>query len=230
MSKGKIYTQGLIGTKVGMTQIFTEEGKCVPVTVIKLGPCTVLEVKRKDTHGYEAVKLGFEPKKTQRVDNAMKGVFAKIGKGCFQHVGEVRCDIESFGWTNPGQEISVTDVFNNGELVDVSGTSIGRGFSGVVRRFKSKGQPATRGTHEYRRHIGAIGCRKFPGRVFKNQKMPGRMGNENVTTQNLTVVGLRAEENVLLVKGGIPGSKGSLVVVRKTTKKFGVVKSPVKAA
>jgi large subunit ribosomal protein L3 len=120
-------------------------------------------------------------------------------------------------------------VFNSGELVDVSGSSIGRGFSGVVRRFKSKGQPATRGTHEYRRHIGAIGCRKFPGRVFKNKKMPGRMGNENVTTQNLTVVGLRAEENVILIKGGVPGGKGSLVVVRKATKGYGVKKAPAKA-
>jgi large subunit ribosomal protein L3 len=230
MSNGKVYTQGLIGTKLGMTQIFTDEGKCIPVTVIKMGPCVVLEVKRKDTHGYEAVKLGFEPKKTQRVDNALKGAFAKIGKGCFKHVGEVRCKVDSFGETELGREILVGDVFNDGELVDVSGTSIGRGFSGVVRRFKVKGQPATRGTHEYRRHIGAIGCRKFPGRVFKNQKMPGRMGNENVTTQNLTVVGLRAEDNVLLIKGGVPGSKGSLVVVRKTTKSYGIQKKAVKAA
>ncbi len=214
-----------------MTQIFTDEGKCVPVTVIKMGPCTVLEVKRKETHGYEAVKLGFEPRKAQRVNSAEKGVFSKAEKGCFEHVGEVRCQVEEFGEAaSLGQEIRVADVFSDGEIVDVSGTSIGRGFSGVVRRFKSKGQPATRGTHEYRRHIGAIGCRKFPGRVFKNQKMPGRMGNENVTTQNLTIVGLRSDDNVLLVKGGIPGGKGSLVVVRKTTKSHGIVKKAAKAA
>lgn len=230
MSNGKIYTEGLIGTKLGMTQVFTEEGKCVPVTVIKMGPCVILEVKRKETHGYSAVKIGFDEKKQQRVNNAQKGVFAKAEKGCFEHVCEVRCDIDTLGWTNLGQELRVGDVFNSGELVDVSGSSIGRGFSGVVRRFKSKGQPATRGTHEYRRHIGAIGCRKFPGRVFKNKKMPGRMGGENVTTQNLTVVGLRAEENVILIKGGVPGSKGSVVVIRKATKGFGVKKSVAKKA
>jgi len=230
MSNGRIYTQGLIGTKLGMTQVFTDDGKCVPVTAIQMGPCVILEVKRKDTHGYEAVKVGFEEKKAQRVNNAEKGVFAKAEKGCFKHVVEIRCDVESLGWTNLGQELRVGDVFNNGELVDVSGTSIGRGFSGVVRRFKAKGQPATRGTHEYRRHIGAIGCRKFPGRVFKNKKMPGRMGGENVTTQNLTVIGLRAEENVLLVKGGVPGGKGTLVMIRKTSKGYGVTKSAQKAA
>ena len=112
----------------------------------------------------------------------------------------------------------MSDVFKDGETVDVSGVSIGRGFQGVVRRHGMKGQPMTRGTHEVRRHVGSIGCRKFPGRVFKGQRMPGRMGGESVTVQNLQVVGVRAEENILLVKGGIPGARGSLVVIRKAMK------------
>jgi large subunit ribosomal protein L3 len=112
----------------------------------------------------------------------------------------------------------VSDVFKDGEIVDVSGVSIGRGFQGVVRRHGMKGQPMTRGTHEVQRHVGAIGCRKFPGRVFKGQRMPGRMGGENVTVQNIQVVGVKPEENILLVKGGIPGARGSLVVIRKSVK------------
>jgi large subunit ribosomal protein L3 len=146
------------------------------------------------------------------------GQFKKAGQGAFYHVKEVRCDVQSLGWNEVGKEVTVSDVFKDGETVDVSGVSIGRGFQGVVRRHGMKGQPMTRGTHEVRRHVGSIGCRKFPGRVFKGQRMPGRMGGENVTVQNLEVVGVRAEENILLIKGGIPGARGSLVVIRKAAK------------
>lgn len=220
MSQEKLHPEGLLGKKLGMTQVFAKDGECVPVTVIELGPCYVLDVKNKDKHGYAAVQLGFEPKKQQRVNKPEIGHFAKAGKGAFYHVKEVRCDAEALGWTTLGQELKVGDVFADGELVDVSGVSIGRGFAGVVKRYKIGGQPATRGTHEYRRHIGSIGCRKFPGRVHKGKRMPGHLGNANVTAQNLEVVGIRPEQNIILVKGGVPGAKGTLVVIRKAIKSY----------
>jgi large subunit ribosomal protein L3 len=165
------------------------------------------------------VQFGFEPKKNQRCNKAELGQFKKAGQGAFYHVKEVRCDAESLGWNEVGKEVTVSDVFKDGETVDISGVSIGRGFQGVVRRHGMKGQPMTRGTHEVRRHVGAVGCRKFPGRIFKGQRMPGRMGGTNVTVQNLQVVGVKPEENLLLVRGGIPGARGSLVVIRKAIKK-----------
>lgn len=218
MSSSKTYTEGLLGKKLGMTQVFTPEGASVPVTIIQAGPCYVLDVRGQDVHGYSAVQFGFEPKKSQRCTKAELGSFKKGGQGAFYHIKEVRCDVQGLGWGEVGKEIKVGDVFKDGEVVDVSGVSIGRGFQGVVRRHGMKGQPMTRGTHEVRRHVGAVGCRKFPGRIFKNQRMPGRMGGDNVTVQNLQVVGVRPEENILLVRGGIPGARGSLVVIRKAMK------------
>lgn len=219
MSTKRIHPEGLLGKKLGMTQIFTQDGQTVPVTVIQVGPCFVLDVKTASRDGYSAVQLGFEPKKAQRVNKPLTGHMAKAGKGAFYHIKEVRCDTEGLGWTNLGQELRVADVFQEGNIVDIAGVTIGKGFQGVFRRFNNAGgQPATRGTHEYKRHLGSIGNRKFPGRVFKNKKMPGRMGNLNVTAQNLKVVGVNAEENILLVKGGIPGARGGLVVIRKAKK------------
>lgn len=226
MSSEKVYPEGFLGKKIGMTHLFTEAGECVPVTAIQAGPCYVLEVKSADKHGYSGVQLGFDPKKAQRVDKASTGHFGKAGKGAFYHVRDLRCDAQGLGWASLGHEIKVGDLFKDGDMVDVSGVSIGRGFSGVVRRYKVGGQPATRGTHETRRNIGAVGCRKFPARIFKNKRMPGHMGSENVTVQNLKVVGVRPEDNILLVRGGIPGSKGGLVVIRKAIKSY----QPKKAA
>ena len=220
MSTEKLHPEGLLGKKVGMTQIFTQDGQFLPVTAIQVGPCYVLDVKNIEKHGYTGVQLGFEPKKNQRATKAELGHFAKAGKGAFEHVQEMRCDPDKLGWTTLGHEIKASDIFATGELVDISGVTIGRGFSGVVRRFKVKGQPSTRGTHEYRRHIGAVGCRKYPGRIFKNKRMPGHMGAENKTIQNLKVVGVRAEENIILVHGGIPGAVGGLVVIKKAIKGY----------
>ena len=220
MGTQRLYPEGLLGKKLGMTQLFLEDGNCIPVTAIQVGPCYVLDVINKGQRGYSAVKLGFGPKKNQRVNKPDMGNFAKAGKGAFYHAKEIRCDIETLGWNKTGQELTVADVFENGQKVDVTGAVIGRGFTGVVKRYRVAGQPATRGTHEYRRHIGSIGCRKSPGRVFKNRKMPGQYGNHNVTVQNLKVVAVRPNDNILLVKGCVPGAKNSFVTVSKAIKGY----------
>jgi large subunit ribosomal protein L3 len=156
----------------------------------------------------------------QRVDKALAGHFSKVGQGAFYHVQEMRCDADALGWNTPGKELKVSDVFNDGDVVDVSGVSVGRGMAGPVKRHHMKGHPATRGTHEMQRCTGSVGMRKTPGRIFPNKRMPGHMGNANVTVQNLTVVGVKPENNLILVKGGIPGHKGGLVVVRKAIKGY----------
>lgn len=220
MSSKRLYPEGLLGKKLGMTHVLDAEGRCIPVTVVQVGPCYVLDVRTSEKNGYSAVQLGFEPKKAQRVSKPEMGAFSKAGKGAFYHVNEIRCAAEQLGWNNPGKELRVGDVFKDGELVDVTGTSIGRGFAGVVKRYGMKGQPSTRGTHEDRRNIGSIGCRKTPGRVFKNKRMSGHMGDERVTVQNLKVIAVRADDNVLLVKGAVPGAKGALVTIKKAMKSF----------
>ncbi|MCB0321789.1 MAG: 50S ribosomal protein L3 [Bdellovibrionales bacterium] len=227
MATERVYPTGLLGKKLGMSQVFTEEGASVPVTVIQAGPCTVLQVKREGEgsakggqgEGYFAVQLGFDPKKPQRTTKAELGHFSKAGKGAFYHVREIRCNAQEQLLGDVGAEINVGDVFQEGQLVDVSGVTKGKGFQGVVRRFGVRGQPATRGTHEKFRNIGSIGCRKFPGRVWKNQKMPGHMGDLNVTVQNLKVVKVIPEKNIILVKGAVPSARNGLVVLRKARKK-----------
>lgn len=218
MKTQKTYPQGLLGKKVGMTQVYDKAGNLVPVTVLEMGPCTVLAVKDSSKHGYSAVQLGFGTKKATLCTKAENGHFGKAGKGAFQHAKEVRCDVEKLGWNTVGKEIKVSDVFTNVEMVDVCGISKGRGFAGVVKKYKMKGQPATRGTHEYRRHVGAVGCRKWPHHIFKNKRMPGHMGTDNVTVHNLAVVEVRADDNLLLVRGGVPGPNGGLVVVKLAVK------------
>lgn len=218
---GRIYPEGLIGKKVGMTHLFTSDGGVVPVTIIQIGPCYITDLRSKEAHGYTAVQLGFEPRKMQRVSKALNGHFGRAGKGAFTHVQEIRCDAQSLGWTTLGQELKVGDVFQTGQLVDVMGTSIGRGFTGVVRRYRIGGQPSTRGTHEYRRHVGAIGCRKFPGHVHKGKRMGGHMGAERVTVKNLEVVAVKADENLIMVRGGVPGFKGGVLTVYRSKKNHG---------
>ena len=219
MSGQCVYPEGLLAEKVGMTQIFTDEGQCVPVTVLRTGPCYVVDVRDNAKNGYGAVQLGFTPMKPQRLTKAVRGHLEKAGRGAFRHIREMRCDVERLGWTEKGKEILAADVFNSGDLVDVTGVSKGRGFQGVVRRWGAKGQPSTRGTHETRRNIGSIGCRKYPGRVFKNKHLPGQMGDERVTTLNLKVVQVIPEEHVVLVRGSVPGAKGGLVIIRKAVQK-----------
>ncbi len=207
---------GLIGKKIGMTQVFGADGIVVPVTVIRTGPCVVVQKKETGRDGYNAVQIGFGNKKNQRVNKPEQGHMVKAGKGAFQVLREFR--LQDVGQYEVGQEIKVSDIFKAGDRIDVSGTSKGRGFAGVIKRWNFSGFPASHGTHEYFRHGGAIGNRSYPGRVFKGKKMAGHLGNEKVSVQNLEVVGIRPEENMLLVKGAIPGAKRGILIIRRAVK------------
>lgn len=203
--------KGILGTKVGMTQIWKND-KAVPVTVILAGPCSVVQRKTNDRDGYSAVQLGFSPKKASRVNRPLKGHFAKAGVAPVRYLRELR------DYSPEGDTVTVA-IFAVGEKVDVTGTSKGHGTSGVMKRWNFAGGNATHGAHKVHRHPGSIGNRKTPGRVFKGKKMAGRWGNERITTQNLEVVEIVPEENLILVKGAIPGANGGLVVVRETSRK-----------
>ncbi len=200
-----------------MTQVFSADGNLIPVTAIEAGPCVVLQKKEKAKDGYEALQLGFGPKKSQRVNKPEQGHMSKAGKGPFAVLKEFRSEeIASF---EVGQEIKLSNIFNVGDHVDVTGTSKGRGFAGVIKRWGFAGFPASHGTHEYFRHGGAIGNRSYPGRVFKGKKMAGQLGNEQVSVQNLVVVQIREESNLLLVKGAVPGGKRGVLLIRRTVRK-----------
>jgi large subunit ribosomal protein L3 len=208
---------GLIGKKVGMTQIYTDDRTLVPVTVIQAGPCTVVQAKTSATDGYAAVQLGFGQKKPQRATKAYQGHCVKAEKGVFEVLREFRVEEEGED-LNLGQQISVDGLFKAGDRVDVTGTSKGRGFAGVLKRHSFAGFPASHGTHEYFRHGGSIGNRSYPGRVFKGKRMAGHFGNERVTTQNLEVVAVRPEENLILLRGAVPGARGGVILVHPTAK------------
>lgn len=211
---------GLIGKKVGMTQLFDDKGQLIPVTVIQAGPCTVVQAKTKGSDGYVAVQLGFGERKPQRTTKAYRTHCVKAGKGVFQVLRELDPGDSETPY-GPGQEITVDAVFAVGDRVDVTGTTKGRGFSGVVKRHRFGGFPGSHGTHEYFRHGGSIGNRSYPGRVFKGKRMAGQYGNERVTTQNLEVIAVRPEEHLLLVRGAVPGSRNGIVVVRPAVKGAG---------
>ena len=208
-------TTGILGKKLGMTQVFDAEGRAIPVTVIEAGPCTVVQRKNVGTDGYDAVQIGFVPKKAHRAIKPMIGHFRKAGKGAFGALKEVRVSAESP--LDAGQEIHV-DIFKEGDLVDVTGQTKGRGFTGVVKRWNYKGGRATHGSM-FHRAPGSIGASAWPSRVIKNIKMAGHYGNEKVTTLNLKVVGVQLEKNLLLVRGAVPGARNSLVFVRHAIKK-----------
>ena len=207
---------GLIGKKVGMTQFYNAEGNVIPVTVIQTGPCVVVQKKENAKDGYSAIQVGFGSKKNQRVNKPQQGHMAKAGKGAFEVLKEFRLDdVSQF---QVGQEIKATDLFKTGDHIDVSGTSKGHGFAGVIKRWSFGGFPGSHGTHEYFRHGGSIGNRSFPGRVRKGKKMAGHWGNEQISVQNLEVVDIRPEANLMLVKGAVPGAKHGIVVVRRAVK------------
>jgi len=208
---------GLIGRKVGMTQFYNAEGNVIPVTVIETGPCVVVQKKETAKDGYNALQVGFGSKKAQRLNKPMQGHMAKAGKGAFEVVREFRlADVSQY---EIGQEIKVADMFKTGDRIAISGTSKGHGFSGVIKRWSFAGFPGSHGTHEYFRHGGSIGNRSYPGRVRKGKKMAGHWGNEQVSVQNLEVVDIRPEENLMLVKGAVPGAKRGVVIVRSAAKR-----------
>ncbi len=208
---------GLIGKKLGMTQIYTAAGELVPVTVIQAGPCTVLQAKTVASDGYAAVQVGFGVKKPQRATKAVREHCVKAGKGVFQVLREFRLE-DGAPALAPGDEIGVETLFKSGDTVDVVGITKGRGYTGVVKRHGFGGFPASHGTHEYFRHGGSIGNRSFPGRVFKNKRMAGQYGSDRVTTQNLQVVAVRPDEHLVLVRGAVPGARGGIVIVQPAVK------------
>ena len=206
---------GLIGRKLGMTQVYDAEGILVPVTVIQAGPCTVVGMRRPERDGYAAAQIGFGPLKAERLPKARRGQFAKAGTGTFRVLREFALADGDDGAPAVGAEINVSDVFEPGQLVHVSGVSKGRGTAGVIKRHRFSGFPASHGTHEYFRHGGSIGNRSYPGRVFKGKRMAGRLGHERVTTRNLVVVALRPEEHLVLVRGAVPGARNGTVVLTR---------------
>jgi large subunit ribosomal protein L3 len=212
-------TLGIIGKKLGMTQIFLEDGSVVPVTVIKAGPCSVVQKKTKERDGYEALQIGFFPKKGQRVSRPLSGHFKKAGVGPCYILKEFR--LESVGGYEVGQEVNVS-LFKPGDVVDVTGLSRGKGFTGVIKRHGFHGAPGSHGTHEYFRHGGSVGANSFPAHVFKNMKMPGQHGNQKVTLQNIKVVDIKEDQNLILLKGGLPGSPNGWILIRSATKKSGL--------
>ena len=208
--------QGLLGRKLGMTQVFSGEGNVVPVTVIEAGPCWVVQKKTKETDGYEAVQLGFSSQKPKRVKKPLQGHFEKTKVMPVKVLQEVKAtDLKEI---EVGQAVG-PEIFAPGEFVDVTGTSKGRGFAGVMKRHGFHGSPASHGTHESFRGPGSIGACASPSRVFKGKKLPGRMGAERVTVLNLRVVRVIPEKNLLLIRGAVPGANGHFLMVRKSVKK-----------
>ncbi len=216
----KTALKALYGRKVGMTRIFGEGGEAIPVTVLELPPNVVFQVKTQENDSYRAVQVGFGSQKPQRVNKALTNHFAKAQKGFPKVVGEIRQDDFFTDVTyEVGQEISLEGSFEAGSKVDVVGVSIGKGFAGVMKRHGMKGsQTATRGTHEYQRHGGSIGNRKTPGRVSKGKRMGGHMGVVRVLQEGLEVVAVRPAENLLLVRGSVPGPKNGTIFVRTSIK------------
>jgi large subunit ribosomal protein L3 len=210
---------GLIGKKIGMTSLFNEAGKNIPCTVLEIEPCAVTQVKTQETDGYNAVQIGTGERKEKRTSAALKGHFKKAKTEPKQKMVEFRT---THGYTQFGEDvalgsqISVADLFEAGEFVDVVGTSKGKGFQGVVKRhnFGGVGQ-ATHGQHNRQRHPGAIGACSYPARVFKGLRMAGQTGNKRVKVQNLKVLAVDAEKNLLVLSGAVPGAKGSYIIVEK---------------
>ena len=204
----------ILGKKIGMTQIFTEEGVSIPVTAIEAGPNTVIQIKTVETDGYDAVQIGYVDLKEQRANNPTKGHFAKWDAPLKKHVSEIR--LEEGETYEPGQEITVAD-FEEGKKLDVTGTSKGKGTQGNIKRHGHHRGPMSHGS-KHKRLPGALAAGTYPSRVFKGNKGPGRMGRETVTVQNIELVKIIPERNIMLVKGAVPGKRGGIVRVRYAIK------------
>lgn len=209
---------GVYGRKLGCTQIFLDDGTVQRVTVVQAGPVVVLAKKTQEKDGYTALVLGFEERKEKHTNKPALGTFKKLGTTPKRFVKELRCTPEFAAKFEAGGTMKLDEIFTPGQAVDARGTSRGRGFTGVVRRWAFAGFVQTHGTHEYRRHGGSIGTNMTPGRTLPNLKMPGHYGDETISVLNLKVARVDAEKNLLLIEGGIPGSKNGLVLVRHAVK------------
>lgn len=206
--------KGIIGRKIAMTQVFTEDGKVIPVTMVEAGPCLVTQIKTVEKEGYDALQLGFGAVKEKRLNRPQRGHFQSKDLEPRRHLAEVR--VEDPSGYRLGQEIKV-DIFSKGDRVDITGRSRGKGYAGVIKRHNFGGGPGSHGAH-FHRAPGAIGACATPSRVFKGSRMPGRMGGERVTAQNLEVVDVKPERNLLLVKGSVPGPDGGILIIRESVK------------
>lgn len=214
--------KGILGRKLGMTQVFAKDGKLIPVTVVEVEPNVVTQIKTMETDGYEAIQLGFDTKREKLSNKAEKGHLAKANTAPKRFLKEIRgVDVSKY---QLGQELTV-EVFEEGEMVDVSGISKGKGFQGVIKRYHQSRGPMGHGS-QYHRGVGSLGTMR-PMRVFKGKKLPGHMGHVSVTMQNLEIVAVMPEENVILIKGNVPGPKKSLVIIKSAVKKPNVKKEKV---
>ncbi len=201
---------GIIGKKLGMTQVFTEDGRVTPVTVIEAGPCAVIQKKTVPSDGYDAVQIGFLEVKEKKANKPMTGHFKKSGTAAYRHLREFKGDSSDM---EPGSKVTV-EIFAKGDKVSVIGTSKGKGFQGVIKLHHFKGGGATHGSM-FHREPGGIGSSAWPSRVWKNKKLPAHMGDNRVTTRGLEIVEVKGQDNLLLIKGAIPGAPGGIVIVNK---------------
>ncbi|MEI6093470.1 MAG: 50S ribosomal protein L3 [bacterium] len=211
--------KGIIGKKIGTTQIFNQKnGARIPVTVLELGPCQVIQKKTEEVEGYKSLQLGYGEERKQNITKPEEGHFKKAGVSVKQHVKEFKFCEEVYESLKPGDTLTL-EQFTEGECIDVCSTSKGKGFAGVMKRYNFHGRPATHGTHESFRGPGSIGMHQTPGRVVKGRKMPGHMGDATVTVQNLRIAKIDVENNLLYVTGAVPGGKNAIVIVRDSVKK-----------
>ncbi len=206
---------GLLGKKLGMTQVFAEDGERIPVTVIQTGPCFVLGKRTPETDGYSALIVGFDAKPPRLAKKPEVGFFKKAGVAPQRVVREFRLSVEDVAKYEVGQALVADDVFEQGAPVNITATSKGKGYQGVIKRHGMGGFKSSHGVHEFYRHGGSIGCRLTPGHVHKGKRMAGHMGTDTKTVQNLQLIQIMAEEGVVLVRGSIPGSNGSLLTIKK---------------
>ena len=206
--------KGILGKKLGMTQIFDENGKIIPVTVLEVGPCPVIQKKTIEKDGYDAIQVGFSDMREKLVTKPLRGHFAKAGVSYKRFVKELR--LEDISGYEVGQELTA-DIFAAGERVDISGVSKGKGFQGTIKRWNAHRGPMSHGS-KFHRSVGSMGASSDPSRTFKNKKLPGHMGHVNTTVLNLQVAKVMPEKNIILIRGGVPGPNKGFVVIRNTNK------------
>jgi len=210
--------KGILGKKIGSSQFFNEKGDRIPVTIVEVGPCTVIQKKNPETDKYASVQLGFMDERKQNVTKPTEGHFKKAGVAVKKHLKEFKFCSEVYNSLKVGDELTI-EQFKENDYIDVTSASKGKGFAGVIKRYHFSGRPATHGTHESFRGPGSIGMHQTPGRVVKGRKMPGHMGDRQVTTQNLQIVKIDTANRLLYIQGSVPGGKNAVVVIRDSVKK-----------